>query len=135
MKLSRALTGLAVLLITQASIAQEFAGEDAWKELFVYEGVRFLYVFYPKADAENDGVVMMLQNRNEYGVEYRFTIIFESLEGEEFTDVKGSMKPLEMKTGDSEGLFWIPFDDGRALGAIRMRNYKITRVDDSISVG
>lgn len=119
----------AIMLFTYTGKAQQFAGEEAWKVLLEYEGIRFLYIFYPKADAINDGVVMMLQNQNEYRVSYRFTIIFESEEGTEFVDVEGFLEPLEWKTGDAAGLFWIPFDDKRSLGAIRMRNYKITRID------
>ena len=122
--------GWVSLLFAHSLTAQQFAGEKAWKVLFEHEGVRFLYVFYPKADSVNDGVVMMLQNKNEYSINYGFTIIFESPEGEVSADAEGSMKPLEMKTGDVEGLFWIPFDDERALGAIRMRNYKVTRIND-----
>jgi len=121
--------GWVAILMVQTTVAQEFPGEHAWKELVVYEGVRFLYVFYPKADAINDGVVMMLQNQNDYPIKYRFTIVFESPEGMTSADVEGTMKPLEMKTGDVEGLFWVPFDDERSLGAIRMRKYRITRID------
>jgi len=129
MILRHVITGWVILFTTHTSVAQEFAGEESWKELFEYEGVRFLYIFYPKADSINDGVVMMLQNRNEYGISYRFTIIFESLEGKASANVEGSMKPLEFKTGDVAGLFWVPFDDGRPLGAIRMKNYRITRME------
>ena len=119
----------AVMLFAYPGKAQQFAGEEAWKVLHEYEGVRFLYVFYPQADAVNDGVVMLLQNQNEYKVRYSFTIIFESPEGEKSADAEGILEPLEMKTGDVEGLFWIPFDDARSLGAIRMRNYKVTGID------
>lgn len=119
----------AIMLFAYTGKAQQFAGEEAWKVLLEYEGVRFLYIFYPRADAINDGVVMMLQNQNEYRVSYRFTIIFESVEGTESVDAAGFLEPLEWKTGDEAGLFWIPFNDERSLGAIRMRNYKITRID------
>ncbi len=125
--------GLLFVLLIRANATGQFAGEEYWNDLFVHEGVRFLYVFYPKADTINDGVVMMLQNQNNYGINYRFTIIFESWEGTASKDVEGSLKPLEMKTGDSENLFWIPFDDGRSLGAIRMRNYHIAPDDQSTS--
>ncbi len=118
----------AMMLFACTGKAQQFAGEEAWKVLHEYEGVRFLYVFYPQADAVNDGVVMLLHNQNKYRVRYSFTIIFESPEGEESADAEGILEPLEMKTGDVEGLFWIPFDDARSLGAIRMRNYKVTNV-------
>ena len=121
--------GWVAVLMSQTTVAQQFPGEHAWKEIVVYEGVRFLYVFYPRADALNDGVVMMLQNQNEYPIQYQFTIIFESPDGNTSTDAMGILKPLEMKTGDAEGLFWVPFEDERSLGAIRMRNYRITPID------
>ncbi|MCY4171961.1 MAG: hypothetical protein OXE59_11365 [Bacteroidetes bacterium] len=117
------------IFIVHSGLAQQFAGEEAWKEIFVHQGVRFLYIFYPKADALNDGVVVMLQNQNDYHVHYRFTIVFESPEGTETEDASGIMGPKETKTGDSDGLFWIPFDDQRSLGAIRMRKYKVTQVE------
>jgi len=117
------------LWIVPNSLAQQFAGEEVWKELFVHDGIRFLYIFYPSADALNDGVVMMLQNQNDHHVQYKFTIVFESPEGTTFADVSGFMEPREIITGDSDGLFWIPFDDERSLGAIRIRNYKIAPVD------
>ena len=126
----RMVTGCAVMFLVHTGAAQQFAGEEAWKVLFEHEGVRFLYVFYPKADAINDGVVVMLQNQNEYRVRYRFTIVFESPEGEVSADAQGSLEPLEMKTGDADGLFWVPFDDERSLGAIGVRNYKITRANE-----
>ncbi len=126
----RMVTGCAVMFLAHTGAAQQFAGEEAWKVLFEHEGVRFLYVFYPRADAINDGVVVMLQNQNEYRVRYRFTIVFESPEGEVSADVEGLLESLEMKTGDADGLFWVPFDDERSLGAIGVRNYKITRADE-----
>lgn len=119
--------GFFILFFAQGSIAQQFAGEDKWKFLFEHECLRFLYLFYPRADSINDGVVMMLQNQNGYGINYRFTIIFESTAEAKIFDVEGSMKPLEIKTGDADGLFWIPFEDGRSIGGIRMRKYRVTR--------
>ena len=118
-----------IMFLSTPAAAQQFAGEEAWRELFVHQGVRFLYVFYPKADAVNDGVVMMLQNQNDYWIHYRFTIVFESLEGTTSAEVEGKMESLEMKTGDAEGLFWIPFEDMRSIGAIRIKDYKVTRID------
>ena len=112
------------------SAVAQFAGEEAWKELVQYEGVRFLYVFYPRADSVNDGVVLMLQNQNDYSIEYSFTIIFESSEDTVFADASGSLLPLEMKTGDAANLFWIPFDDGRSIAALRMRNYRVVRTEE-----
>ncbi len=117
------------IFIAHNILAQQFAGEEVWKDLFEHQGVRFLYIFYPKADALNDGVVMMLQNQNNYHVQYTFTILFESIEGMTSAHVTGFMEPREMKTGDSDGLFWIPFDDERALGAIRIRDYKVIQTD------
>jgi hypothetical protein len=117
-----------MMLATYDGFAQQFSGEEAWKTLLEHEGLRFRYIFYPEADSNDDGVVVMLQNLNEYCISYRFTLIFESPEGSTTADAEGTLASLEMKTGSADGLFWIPFDDGRSIGAIGLRNYAVDRI-------
>ncbi len=120
-----------MMLAACESFGQQFSGEEAWKTLFEHEGLRFQYIFYSKANTNDDGVVVMLQNLNEYCISYRFTIVFESPEGSTSVDAEGTLASLEMKTGDAEGLYWIPFDDGRPIGAIGLRNYAVDRINVS----
>ena len=120
-----------MMLAASESFAQQFSGEEAWKTLLEHEGLRFQYIFYSKANTNDDGVVVMLHNLNEYCISYRFTIVFESPEGSTSVDAEGTLASLEMKTGDAEGLYWIPFDDGRPIGAIGLRNYAVDRINVS----
>ena len=117
-----------MMLASYDGFAQQFSGEEAWKTILEHEGLRFRYIFYSKANTKDDGVVVMLQNLNEYCISYRFTIIFESPEGSVSADAEGTLASLEMRTGEADGLYWIPFDDGRSIGAIGLRNYAVNRI-------
>ncbi len=103
------------------------AGDWAWKPLIKHEGVEFKYIFYDEADSENGGVVVMLINHNDYKVYYEFKIIFRAGEAEVIKHVVGVLEAKQAKTGDADGLFWIPFPDGRTISEVGLRGYKITR--------
>ena len=120
-----------MMLASYDGFAQQFSGEEAWKPLLEHEGLRFRYIYYSRANTNDDGVVIMLQNLNEYCIRYRFTIIFESSEGSTSAVAEGTLASLEMRTGEADGLYWIPFDDGRYIGAIGLRNYTVDRIDVS----
>ncbi|GIV59851.1 MAG: hypothetical protein KatS3mg043_0940 [Rhodothermaceae bacterium] len=102
------------------------AGEWAWKPILMHEGVRFEYLFYPAADNFNNGVVVKLTNTNDHPVAYRFTIIFraEGATHEEY--VEGRLAAREIRTGDAAGLFWVPFRDGRSIGEVGLRGFRVT---------
>ena len=116
-------------MVVSNTSAQRFAGEYAWKTILEYEGVIFRYIYYRAADTQDDGIVVMLENTNEHAVQYRFTIIFRSEETKAEALAEGELDPGEIKTGDADGLFWIPFDDGRALSAVGVRSYRIMKVE------
>ncbi len=111
-----------------AASAQRAAMDEAWKPMLVHEGVAFSYIFYSEADERHDGVVVRLVNRNGYAVRYRFTMVFRAETGDEHTErAEGTLEPGEMKTGDAAGLFWIPFKDGRSIGEVGLRGWRVTR--------
>jgi hypothetical protein len=83
--------------------------ETAWTPIVVRNGVQISYIFYSEADNKNDGVVLRLRNRNEHAVRYAFTVIFRGPDAEATAGVEGTLQAGEMKTGDNDGLFWIPF--------------------------
>lgn len=105
--------------------------EDAWTPIVQRQGVAFSYLFYSKADNANNGVVLRLQNRNDYPVRYDVTVLFRGPGGEAQARAQGHLAPGEMKTGEPDGLFWIPFTDGRTVGAIGLRGIDIQRADPS----
>ena len=114
----------------QGTAAQRFPGEPAWKLLIEHEGVVVKYIRYKEANSVGDGVVILLENTNSFAVSYHFTVVFRS-EGEEVEALaEGELKAGAMKTGDGEGLFWIPFEDGLAIKQVGLRGYRFTRVVD-----
>lgn len=83
------------------------------------------YVLYEKADGWRNGVVIFLRNTNEFAVTYRFTAVFRSADTEETAHAEGHLGPGEAKTGDADGLFWIPFDDDTPIVEIGVRGLAI----------
>ena len=100
--------------------------DTAWTPIVEKDGVRFAYIFYSRADNENYGVVIRLENKNERPVRYAFTIIFRGPRGEATARAEGRLAPGEMKTGEKDGLFWIPFTDGRTVGEVGLRGIDIS---------
>lgn len=103
------------------------AGEWAWKPILLHEGVRFEYLFYRAADNANNGIVVKLTNHNAYPVHYAFKVVFRTGAAVHVEEVEGDPEAKEIKTGESAGLFRVPFKDGRTIGEIGLRGFRITR--------
>lgn len=102
--------------------------EEAWTEITTYQGVRFTYIFYSEADTQNNGVVIRLQNGNEFPVRYAFTVIFRTPHAERTAQARGHLEAGQMKTGEKDGLFWIPFkEEGQTIGEIGLRGIRVVR--------
>ncbi len=117
-------------LVPSASKGQE-AGERfkyAWRPLLEHQGVDFRYIFYKQADSQNDGVVILLINTNDHAVDYSFRVVFRSENSEAESEVAGRLEAGQAKTGDEDGLFWIPFDDARPITELGLRAYRVTAV-------
>lgn len=132
------LAGLYLLLAVGSAQAQDSTAaapdstrpwhQDAWTPIVTQEGVRIGYIFYSKADTRNNGVVLRLQNGNHYPVRYAFTIIFRGPKGKATARAEGTLQPGEMKTGEKDRLFWVPFKDGRRIGEVGLRGVEVTRL-------
>jgi len=104
--------------------------ETAWTPIVVRNGVQIAYLFYAEADNKNDGVVLRLRNRNDYPVRYAFTVIFRGPEAEATARAEGTLQAGEMKTGENDGLFWIPFrETGDRVGEIGLRGVRVVRIE------
>jgi hypothetical protein len=104
--------------------------DTAWSPIVERGGVQIGYIFYGQADNENNGVVLRLENQNEYPVRYDFTVLFRGPAGRATAQATGRLAPGEMKTGEKDGLFWIPFRDGRRVGRVGLRGIDITPLAD-----
>lgn len=106
------------------------AGDWAWKPLFEHRGVAFEYIIYRRANNEHYGLVLKLANTNAYAVDYHFDIVFRSRGAERVETAVGHLGAGEVKTGDAEGLFWIPFSDDRPIGEVGIRGYEVVPRSD-----
>jgi len=104
--------------------------DTAWTHIVEKQGVHFGYIFYSHADNENNGVVLRLENETDRAVRYDFTVIFRGPAGEATARAQGRLEPGEMKTGDEDGLFWIPFRDGRRVGQVGLRGIDVVPLAD-----
>lgn len=126
------LLAAALLSITVgAARAQETATDYAWRPLLEEGGVSFTYIYYAKPGMVADGVVVKLANLNDFPVRYRFQMVFRTEGAEHVASVAGTLGPREVRTGDEEGLYWIPFEDGRPIIEIGMRAYAVERLRPS----
>jgi hypothetical protein len=122
------LTYAAIAALPPCAKAQETDSDWAWNSILRHEGVEFLYIFYREADSRNNGVVLKLVNWNDYPVRYRFRIVFRSGEDERDQTVSGTIDARSMLTGEAAGLFFIPFRDGRTIGEIGLKGYRVDRL-------
>jgi len=103
--------------------------DAAWNDIAIIDEVRFSYIYYAAADHVNDGVVVKLENRRQSAVNVAFTIIFRS-PGAEVTDRFSTiLRPGEMKTGENDGLYWIPFGRGESIGEVGLRGVDVVAAD------
>jgi hypothetical protein len=105
--------------------------EWAWTPIVSRGGVQISYLFYQEADNVNDGVVLRLRNTNDVSVRYSFTILFRGPRDTAQAAVEGRLDPGEVKTGDEDGLYWVPFQEGKAVGQVGLRGIRVTREEDS----
>ncbi len=133
----RTLIGLVALWLVAVPVArgQETAPardssqswhDDAWTRIVERKGVTIDYIYYPEADAKNDGIVLRLTNENGAAVRYAFTVVFRAHKADTSALVRGRLGPGQMKTGDASGLFWVPFKGkDRNVGEIGLRGLEI----------
>ena len=87
------------------------------------------FIFYSDGDGdENNGVVIYLENKNNYNISYKFTLIFRVGATDRVKTIEGRMIPKERRTGSNDGLYFIPFEDGRSLSEVGIKNCKVRRI-------
>lgn len=103
------------------------AQSTAWQPLIVSDGVEITFVVHRYGDGKNAGVVIKLSNRNPVEASYRFRAVFKSGPRKWIAEpVEGVLKPLEMRTGELSGLWWIPFKDGAPVTEVGLKGLRIS---------
>ncbi len=116
------------LLLNLKSLAQELMPEHgAWTFLYQKDSVAAYFIWYEKADNQNDGVVVKLVNQNNFKVNYNFDLIFLADTLKHTVNVNGVLNPNEIKTGSTQGLFWVPFKNAISISDIGVYNFTVIR--------
>ena len=72
-------------------------------------------------------MVIYLENKNDYNISYKFTLIFRAGAIDRVKTIDGRMIPRERRTGSNDELYFIPFEDGRSLSEVGIKNCKVKR--------
>lgn len=101
---------------------------EDWMPFFEHEGVQFSYLHYGYQieGALSSSVVVKLVNTNPHAVQYAFKMLFRSAdETLVVAPVDGTLEPGQVKTGDHEGLYWMPFSPGVDIAEVGLRGYRV----------
>lgn len=94
-------------------------------KLFDQKGVAAYFLFYRTGNGVDDnGITVLLHNKNDYDLNYRFTLIFRADTVESEKEVKGFIKAGEKMTGSTSGLYFIPFQDKRLITELGVKGFK-----------
>jgi hypothetical protein len=104
-----------------------------FKKIVEKDGLGIYFIFYSEGNGvENNGVVIYLKNENDFPVSYDFHLVFRAEESEAEQEVEGELKAMERKTGSSEGLYFIPFQDKRSIIEVGVKNIKVEKTEERI---
>ena len=118
---------LTFLILFNLGIPQ--SNEGPFKKLYDNHGLIVSFIFYSEGDGEkNNGVVIYLENKNEYDIFFKFALIFRAVNVDREKLITGTLKAKEKRTGSNDGLFFIPFKDGKSLSAVGIKNCKVRRI-------
>ena len=118
---------LTFLILSNLIIPQN--NEGPFKKLYDNYGLIVSFIFYSEGDGdENNGVVIYLENKNDYNISYKFTLIFRADAIDGVKTIDGRMIPRERRTGSNDELYFIPFEDGRSLSEVGIKNCKVRKI-------
>ncbi len=93
--------------------AQDNATIPAMQKLFEMNGFEVKFMFYSSGNGVSDnGINLLLINKNNYDITYTFDLIFKSATKEKIQNVAGILEAGEKRTGSNSDLFFLPFRDG-----------------------
>ncbi|MBU1101572.1 MAG: hypothetical protein KKA84_14320 [Bacteroidetes bacterium] len=115
---------LFITILSLSIFSSQDSGKFGWRKLADKEGLYIEFLFYSEADNTNNGVVVKLENKNDHSVEYDFDLIFRAEDEEKTQNVKGLLLPKQILTGSNEGLFWVPFKNGKFISEVGLKNLK-----------
>lgn len=116
-----------ILTIVLVSIFCSF-NYSQMKKIVEKDGLGIYFLFYSEGNGvENNGVVIYLENKNNYAIRYTFHLIFRTEIGEKTQEVEGLLKAGERKTGSNEGLYFVPYQDKRSIIELGVKKISVEK--------
>ena len=101
------------------------------QKLIERHGLEVNFVFYSEGNGVYDnGIVLFLKNKNDYKIDYSFTIIFKADSLEKRSHVEGDLGALELKTGSTSNLYFLPFEDKRRIKEVGITKIRVNSVGE-----
>ena len=118
---------IALLIVPGITFSQN--DESPFKKLYDNHGLIVSFIFYSEGDGdENNGVVIYLENKSDYNISFQFTLIFRAGAIDRVRTIDGTMIPREKRTGSNDGLYFIPFEDGRSLSEVGIKGCRVEKI-------
>ncbi len=119
----------AIILLFYCGTNYSQDNNGPFKKLFNKEGFIVSFIFYSEGDGdENNGVVIYLENKNDFKISYKFKLIFRAGAVDRVKTIDGTMFSGEKRTGSHDGLYFIPFEDGRSLSEVGIKNCTVRKI-------
>ena len=117
-----------IIIVTYSSFCFSQDNHDPFKKLYDQNGLLVQFVFYSEGNGVyNNGVVIFLTNKNEFAIAYSFSLIFRATTIDKTERVRGYLIAGEKKVGSNEGLYFIPFEDGKSITEVGINSCKVEK--------
>ena len=123
-KIKVSLIFMCVLFVTNTFAQNKF---DPWKKLVEENHCKVSFIFYSKADNYDNGIVIKIENKNKFFIEYRFIVIVRTATVEKEKIFKGEITAGGIKTGSNNNLFWIPKINGKSITEVGIKKWKFIK--------
>ena len=126
--LNKSKLSCAIILLFCSGIIHSQNDDGPFKKLYDNHGLIVSFIFYSDGDCmENNGVVIYLENKNAYDISFQFMLIFRALSVDREKHISGTLKAKERRTGSSERLYFLPFDDGKSLSEVGIKGCRVEK--------
>jgi len=123
-----------LLIVTYSGFCFPQDIETPIKRLYDQNGFIVQFIFYSEGNGVfNNGVVIFLSNKNEFDIFYSFNLVFRTAMIDKTEKVSGHLKAREKKVGSNEGLYFIPFKNGKSITAVGINSCKVEKRSKSSS--
>lgn len=101
---------------------------DPWKKLVEEKNCNVSFIFYSKANNVNNGLVIKIENKNDFNINFEFTIIAKSNNKMKEKTFKGIIGRGKIITGSNNDYLWIPKLNGESIAEVGIKKWKFSRV-------